>query len=242
MERAHNFAKRHRALGLGALGWHSLLQSKMIAFDSMDAMMINAEVFKNIQDRSKEASKGLAAIFGEPEVCEGTGYRNTTTMAIAPTKSSAFILGQVSASIEPIKSNYFVKDLAKIKTTYKNPILEKLLRLKGMDTSDVWDSILIRDGSVQHLDFLTEHEKNVFKTFSEISQLSIVQQAAQRQRFIDQGQSLNLMIHPRTSTKDINKLYITAWELGVKALYYQHSVNAAQEFNRDLLECSSCEG
>lgn len=242
MERSHRFAKRHRALGLGALGWHSLLQSKMIPFDSMDAMMLNAEIFKFIQERSKEASRVLAEYCGEPEVCQGTGYRNTTTMAIAPTKSSAFILGQISASIEPIKSNYFVKDLAKMKVTYKNPQLEKVLRLKGHDTSDVWDSILVRDGSVQHLDCLDDHEKAVFKTFSEISQLSIVQQAAQRQTFIDQGQSLNLMIHPKTPTKDINKLYITAWELGVKALYYQHSVNAAQEFNRDLLECSSCGG
>jgi len=242
MFRANMFASRHRALGLGVLGWHSLLQSKMIPFDSMDAMMLNAEVFKLIQDKTKEASKDLAKIFGEPEMCRGTGYRNTTTMAIAPTKSSAFILGQVSASIEPIKSNYYVKDLAKMKVTYKNPKLEQYLKLQDKNIPEVWESILVRDGSVQHLDFMPDHAKEVFKTFSEISQLSIIQQAAQRQKFIDQGQSLNLMIHPKTPTKDVNKLYITAWELGIKSLYYQHSVSAAQEFNRDLLECSSCEG
>lgn len=242
MERANKFARRHRALGLGALGWHSLLQSKMIAFDSMDAMMLNAEIFRQLQKRTKEASKQLAELLGEPAVCEGTGYRNTTTMAVAPTKSSAFILGQVSASIEPIKSNYYVKDLAKLKVTYKNPYLETVLKLKDANTPEVWESILVRDGSVQHLDVLSDHEKEVFKTFAEISQLAVIQQAAQRQSFIDQSQSLNLMIHPDTPTKDINKLYLTAWELGVKSLYYQHSVNAAQELNRDLLTCSSCEG
>jgi ribonucleoside-diphosphate reductase alpha chain len=242
MGRAHKFAKRHRALGLGALGWHSFLQSKGIPFDSMDAMFYNAEIFRAIQKSSKEASKKLAVELGEPEVCLGTGYRNTTTMAIAPTKSSAFILGQVSASIEPIKSNYYVKDLAKIKVTYQNPYLKKVLEGKGYDTRQVWSSILERDGSVQHLEFLSDLEKDVFKTFSEISQLAIIQQAAQRQSFIDQSQSLNLMVHPKTSTRDVNKLHLTAWELGVKTLYYQNSVNAAQELNRDLLNCSSCEG
>jgi ribonucleoside-diphosphate reductase alpha chain len=242
MVRANQFARRHRALGLGALGWHSFLQSKGIPFDSMDAMYYNAEIFRAIQKSSKEASKKLAKELGEPEVCLGTGYRNTTTMAIAPTKSSAFILGQVSASIEPIKSNYYVKDLAKIKVTYYNPYLKKVLEDKGYDTREVWSSILERDGSVQHLEFLSDLEKDVFKTFSEISQLAVIQQAAQRQPFIDQSQSLNLMIHPKTSTKDVNKLHLTAWELGVKTLYYQNSVNAAQELNRDLLNCSSCEG
>jgi ribonucleoside-diphosphate reductase alpha chain len=242
MERAHLFAKRHRALGLGALGWHSLLQSKMIAFDSMDAMMLNAQVFKTIQDKSYKASKDLADKLGEPEVLKGYGRRNSTLTAVAPTKSSSFILGQVSQGIEPIKSNYYVKDLAKLKATYKNPFLVSLLRLKSKDIPDVWESILIRDGSVQHLDFLSEEEKDVFKTFSEISQLSVIQQAAQRQKFICQSQSLNLTIHPDTPTKDINTLYLTAAKLGVKSLYYQHSVNAAQEFNRSLLNCSSCEG
>lgn len=242
MERANKFAKRHRALGLGVLGWHSLLQSKMIPFDSFEAMMLNSEVFKLIKEKSVKASKEMAVLFGEPEVLEGYGLRNTTNLAIAPTKSSSFILGEVSQCTEPIKSNYYIKDLAKIKTTYKNPMLVNLLRLKAKDTPEVWESILINDGSVQHLDFLTEHEKNVFKTFSEISQLAIVQQAGQRQKHICQSQSLNLMIHPETPTKDINKLYLTAHELGVKSLYYQHSVNAAQEFKRSLLECSSCEG
>lgn len=242
MERANLFAKRHRALGLGVLGWHSLLQSKMIPFDSMEAMMLNAQIFSNIQKKAYEGSEQLANVLGVPEIMKGYNRRNSTLLAIAPTKSSSFILGQVSQGIEPIKSNYYVKDLAKLKSTYKNPYLVELLRLKSKDTAEVWESILLRDGSVQHLDFLSEKEKNVFKTFSEISQLSVIQQAAQRQKFICQSQSLNLMIHPETKTKDINKLYLTAAQLGVKSLYYQHSVNAAQEFNRNLLDCSSCEG
>lgn len=241
--RAHRFAEKHRALGLGVLGWHSLLQSNMIPFDSFDAMKLNAEVFKFLKEKSYEASSNLVNLFGkeEPELLKGIGRRNTTLMAIAPTKSSSFILGQVSPSIEPLKSNYYVKDLAKIKSTYKNPYLKDLLRLKDNNTPEVWESILINDGSVQHLNFLTETEKDVFKTFSEISQLSIIQQAAQRQKYIDQGQSLNLSIHPSTPVKDINSLYLTAHELGIKSLYYQNSVNAAQEFNRGLLTCSSCE-
>jgi ribonucleoside-diphosphate reductase alpha chain len=242
MERANLFARRHRALGLGVLGWHSYLQSNMIPFDSMDAMMKNAQIFKNIKEQAYKASEKLADMFGEPEILKGYGRRNTTLLAIAPTKSSSFILGQVSPSIEPIKSNYYVKDLAKIKTTYRNPYLIELLKEKGENTPAVWDTILAFDGSVQHLDFLSDLEKDVFKTFSEISQLTVIQQAAQRQQFIDQGQSLNLMIHPRTRTQDINSLYMAAADLGVKSLYYQLSVNAAQEFNRDLTTCSNCEG
>lgn len=241
MEKAVRFAERHRALGLGVLGYHSYLQSKMIPFDSFEAMEENKRIFKLLQEKTLKASQDLAEMFGEPEVLKGYGRRNTTLMAIAPTKSSSAILGQVSPSIEPFKSNYFVKDLAKIKTLHRNPFLEDILIGRGYNTEEVWDSILKYNGSVQHLDFLTREEKEVFKTFEEISQLAIIQQAAQRQKYIDQGQSLNITIHPSTPAKDINQLYLTAWKLGVKSIYYQFSVNAAQAFNRDLLTCSSCE-
>ena len=160
---------------------------------------------------------------------------------IAPTTSSAFILGQVSQGIEPIWSNIYVKDIAKIKTTVKNPFLIKLLKEKGMDTPDVWRDIRDRDGSVQHLDFLSENEKDTFKTYSEIDQLVIIYQAANRQNHLDQGQSLNIIVHPDTPTKEINKIHITAWKLGLKSLYYQHSMNAAQKFKQKK-ECESCEG
>lgn len=242
MQRAYNFAVRHRALGLGVLGWHSLLQSKRIPIESMDAYRLNTEVFRTIRDRASNASMDLARRFGEPEYLKGTGRRNTTLLAIAPTKSSSFILGQVSPSIEPFMSNYHVKDLAKVKTTFKNPYLQQALRERGKDTDEVWQSIAARDGSVQHLDFLSDEERDTFKTFSEISQMTLVQQAAQRQAFIDQGQSLNLMIHPETPVRDINLLLLRAAEMGVKSLYYQYSVNAAQEFNRELLlSCRVCE-
>jgi ribonucleoside-diphosphate reductase alpha chain len=242
MQRAYNFAVRHRALGLGVLGWHSLLQSKRIPIESMDAYRLNVEVFRTIYDRASNASMDLARRFGEPEYLKGTGRRNATLLAIAPTKSSSFILGQVSPSIEPFMSNYHVKDLAKVKTTFKNPYLQEVLRERGKDTDEVWQSIAARDGSVQHLDFLSDEERDTFKTFSEISQMTLVQQAAQRQAYIDQGQSLNLMIHPETPVRDINLLVLRAAELGLKSLYYQYSVNAAQEFNRELLlSCRVCE-
>ena len=241
MERAYNFAKENRALGMGTLGWHSLLQSKMLPFDSQKAYDLNSEVFKTLKDLSYKASEHLAKKFGEPELLKGYGRRNATLNAIAPTTSSAFILGQVSQGIEPIWSNIYVKDIAKIKTTIKNPFLTKLLKEKEMDTPEAWRDIRDRDGSVQHLDFLSENEKDTFKTYSEIDQLVIIYQAANRQNHIDQGQSLNIIVHPDTPTKEINKIHITAWKLGLKSLYYQHSMNAAQKFKQKK-ECESCEG
>lgn len=240
MERAYNFAKDNRALGLGVLGWHSLLQSKSLAFDSQDAFDLNNEVFREIKNRSYKASEELANEFGEPKTLKGYGRRNATLNAVAPTTSSAFILGQVSQGIEPIWSNIYVKDIAKVKTTIKNPFLVKLLSEKGYNNKETWDSIRENDGSVQHLELLTEHEKNVFKTYSELDQLDIIYQAANRQNHIDQGQSLNIMVHPDMSPKEINKIHITAWKLNIKSLYYQHSMNAAQKFKQKK-ECESCE-
>ena len=241
MQRAYNFAKENRALGLGVLGWHSYLQSKMLSFDSQEAFDLNSTIFKHIKVASYRASSELAKFFGEPKTLKGYGRRNTTLNAIAPTTSSAFILGQVSQGIEPIWSNIYVKDIAKVKTTIKNPFLVNLLEEKNKNTPDVWRNIRDHDGSVQQLDFLTDQEKDVFKTYSEIDQMNIIYQASNRQNHIDQGQSVNLMIHPDMSAKEINKLYVTAWKLGLKSLYYQHSMNAAQKFKQNK-ECSSCEG
>ena len=241
MESSHNFAARWRALGLGQLGWHSYLQSKGIAFESFDAMLLNTEIAKTIKERSIKASQDLAQKYGEPEGMKGYGLRNLTVAAIAPTTSSSFILGQVSPSIEPLASNYFTKDLAKGKFTYRNPYLKDVLAKYEQDTEETWVSILKRGGSVQHLDFLTEDEKNVFKTFSEISPLIIVQQAAARQKHIDQAQSLNILIHPDVSAKDVNALLIEGWKLGVKTFYYQRSANPAQELVRDIMNCAACE-
>lgn len=243
MEAPRKFAMNQRALGVGVLGWHSLLQSKMIGFESMEAKMLNNQVWKGIRERADYASRFLAKNYGNAPIYEGTEYtrRNTTTLAVAPTTSSSFILGQVSPSIEPLNSNYFVKDLAKGKFTFKNPYLKKLLKEKGKDDDDTWKSILIKGGSVQHLDFLSQEEKDVFKTFGEISQKEIIIQASQRQKYIDQGQSLNVMIPPKTPPKEVNQLIIFAWEQGIKSLYYQRSANPAQELARSILTCSSCE-
>ncbi|HLR39504.1 MAG TPA: hypothetical protein VK068_03810, partial [Jeotgalicoccus sp.] len=240
MKKAYEFAKSNRALGLGVLGWHSYLQSNNIAFESIEASRKNIEIFRLLKNKTYKASEELAELFGEPELLKGYGRRNTTTMAPAPTTSSAFILGQVSQSIEPLMSNYYVKDMAKTKVTVRNPYLKEVLQKYDKDNRETWNSIRDYDGSVQHLDFLTEHEKNVFKTFSEIDQYAIIDQAAMRQQFIDQAQSLNLMINPSTPAREINNLYIYAWENGVKTLYYQHGTNAAQQFNKDL-NCLMCE-
>lgn len=237
LARAHRFASQHRSIGIGVLGYHSLFQSKLIEFDSLHAKSLNNEIFKTINKRSENASKWLCEYKGYKSIREG--FANTTLMAVAPTKSSSFIHGAVSMGIEPIKSNYFVKDLAKVKTVFKNPFLESELEKYGLNTDKIWESILAKDGSVQHLDFPT---KQVFKSFVEISPKEIVLQAAQRQKYIDQSQSLNLMIDPSVSAKDINQLYIYAWEEGIKTLYYQFSQSSAQAFSRNILECSSCEG
>ena len=236
MERAYNFAKNHRAIGLGVLGWHSFLQSKRIPFESPEALKLNEEIWQNLKAKGDEASKQLAKEFGEPEVLKGYGRRNTTVFSIAPTTSSAFILGQVSQSIEPVWSNAYVKDVAKLKVTIKNPFLEDLLIEKGKNTKEVWASIRDHDGSVQHLDFLDEKDKEVFRTFPELDQAIVIDQAATRQKYIDQGQSLNIMVPPNVSAKDINQLYLNAWKKGVKALYYQHSMNAAQALTRQKLQ------
>lgn len=243
MEAPRQFAINQRALGVGVLGWHSYLQHNNIAFESMEAKLLNTQIWKTIREKADKASIELAEKFGKAPIYEGSreNRRNTTTLAVAPTTSSSFILGQVSPSIEPLNSNYYVKDLAKGKFTYKNPYLKKLLKSKGKDDDDTWKSILIRGGSVQHLDFLDQHEKNVYKTFGEISQKEIIIQAAARQKFIDQGQSLNIMIPPTTKPKEVNDLVIFAWEQGIKSLYYQRSANPAQELARSILTCSSCE-
>lgn len=240
MERAHRFALKHRSLGLGVLGYASYLQKIRVPFESMDARIINSAIFKNLQEKAIKASKQLALEYGEPEVLKGYGMRNTTLIALAPTTSSSSILGQVSPSIEPFKSNYFVVGLAKGSFTRKNRELEILLKEKDKDTEDVWKSILLNKGSVQHLDFLSDLEKDVFKTFEEISPAVVIQKAGARQNFICQGQSLNLMIPSSVSVKQINAWMIEAWKLGVKGLYYQRGTSVAKEAVLKMLECESC--
>jgi ribonucleoside-diphosphate reductase alpha chain len=240
-DKAIRFAEENRALGLGQLGWHSYLQSKSIPYESMEAKRINLEIAKNIRKDAYTASAKMAEKYGVPPLLKKYGRRHATLQAIAPTTSSAFILGQVSQCHEPFRSNYYIKDLAKGKFTIKNPYLEQVLKGYNKNNDGVWHSILENSGSVQHLPFISAHDKNVFKTFREISPAEVIAQAAQRQPYIDQGQSLNLIIDPSTPVKDVNTLIINAWRSGVKTLYYQFNVNAAQEVARNILRCTSCE-
>lgn len=242
LKAAHNFAKRHRAIGLGAMGWHSYLQKNMIAFEGLEAKQLTNKIFKHIRSEADIATQKLAEIFGEPELLKNYGVRNATLMAVAPTTSSSAILGQTSPGIEPFSSNYFKAGLSKGNFIRKNKYLKNLLIEKDIDNEATWRSIMLHQGSVQHLEELSEDEKMVFKTFKEISQLEIVQQAAVRQKHIDQSQSLNINIPSNLPVKDVNKLMIEAWELGVKTLYYQRSQSVSKEtVVQNLVECASCE-
>lgn len=238
---ANKFAKRHRALGLGVLGWHSLLQKRMIPFEGLEAKQLTNEIFSHLHEKTEKATQELARIYGEPDLLKGYGKRNTTTMAIAPTTSSSAILGQTSPGIEPFSSNYYKAGLAKGNFMRKNKYLKALLEEKGIDNEDTWRSIMLNNGSVQHLKELDENEKAVFKTFKEISQLEIIQQASIRQKYVDQSQSLNINIPADLPIKEVNKLLIESWKLGIKTLYYQRSQSVSKELVTGLVSCSSCE-
>ena len=242
LKNAQNFAKRHRALGLGVLGWHSYLQKNMIPFEGMKAKQLTNSIFKEISEKAEKATIELARIYGEPELLKGYGRRNTTLMAIAPTTSSSAILGQTSPGIEPFYSNFYKVGLAKGNFMRKNKYLEKLLIEKGIDNEEVWRGIMLNHGSVSHISELSEKEKEVFKTFKEINQLEIIQQASIRQKYIDQAQSLNINIPSTVPIKDVNNLIIEAWKLGIKTLYYQRSQSVSKEMVTNLVSCNSCEG
>jgi len=244
MERAVRFTERNRAIGIGVSGYHSYLQSKMIPFDSLEARGENVNIFKEIQRQSIAANKKAAIELGEPELLKGYGMRWSTTNALMPNTSSAFIVGQVSQSIEPFVNNFYVKDVAKNKIDMKNIYLEEILDKYGKNDKDTWMSILKNEGSVQHLTFLTERERAVFKTFFEIDANEIIIQAAHRQKFIDQGQSLNLIFHADESVKKINEVILKAEEMGVKNLYYHISESSAQAFTNKIAasQCLDCAG
>jgi len=241
LQSAHNFAKNHRALGLGVVGWHSYLQKNNMAFESLEAKMLTNQIFKELQEKSFKASQDLARIYGEPEVLKGYGRRNTTLLAIAPTTSSSAILGQTSPGIEPFSSNYYKAGLAKGNFMRKNKYLKNLLEQKEIDSEETWRGIMLNHGSVQHIPELTQEEKDVFKTFKEISQYEIILQASIRQKYIDQAQSLNINIPSNIPIKEVNRLLIEAWKLGIKTLYYQRSQSVSKEFVNNLVSCTSCE-
>jgi ribonucleoside-diphosphate reductase alpha chain len=222
MEKARRSAIEKRDIGLGTLGFHEYLQINDCAFGDVNSRCINYEIYSTIQQYANEYAYEYGSKLGSPKMCEEANLvrRNVSLMTIAPNKSTSFLMNETSLGIEPFFSNYFVKSLAGIETTFKNKSLKKLLQRKGEDTQEVWDSILKNLGSVQHLDFLTKHEKAVYKTAVEISPKDMIDLAAERQPFIDMSQSLNLWNRPNYSKQDIYDIHKYAFDRGIKTLYY----------------------
>ena len=259
-ENAVRSAEKGRAIGLGVLGWHSLLQKRGIAYESLLAQFKTREIFSKIKIETERASRALAEIYGEPLWCVGTGFRNTHLRAIAPTVSNSKLAGNVSPGIEPWAANVFTEQSAKGTFIRKNNELKKVLRKIGIDNKDTWDKILTDGGSVQAIDALNgwyydergrlnqedgEPVKNVFKTFKEINQLELVRQAGIRQDYVDQSVSLNLAFPSEATPRWINQVHMDAWKHGIKTLYYMRTESvlrgdiaaAAMDPN-----CLSCDG
>ena len=245
MERSHRSAKKGRALGLGVMGWHTFLQQKGLPFNSLASTAWTHTIFSDIRQKAEAASRQMALEYGEPLWCKGTGMRNTHVMAVAPTVSNSRI-NSCSAGIEPQPANVYVFNGAKGTFIVRNPELEQLLNSKGKNLDKYWDQILVDNGSVANLpsDILTEEEKEIFLTFPEINQLALIQQAAVRQKYIDQTQSLNVAFDPTDSPRWINQVHMEAWKLGIKTLYYLRtdSVIKGDLGSRTSEDCLSCDG
>ena len=243
-------AQKGRALGLGVLGWHTYLQEKGIPFEGLLSQFETRKIFSQIKIESERASMALAETYGEPLWCVGTGYRNTHLRAVAPTVSNSKLSGNVSAGIEPWAANVFTEQSAKGTFIRKNPTLVKLLRKHKLNNEEIWSKILADGGSVQGIDQLDAvtmgHDipaKEVFKTFKEINQLELVNQAGLRQQYVDQSVSLNLAFPSEATPKWLNKVHFEAWKKGVKTLYYTRTESvlrgdiAATAMNEDCLAC-----
>ena len=242
MIRTHRHALKGRALGLGVMGWYSFLQKKGLPFNSIASTAWTHTLFSDIRNKAEATSRELAKEYGEPVWCKGTGMRNTHLLAIAPTVSNSR-LNNCSAGIEPIPANIYTFNGAKGTFIVKNKELECLLESKGLNTERIWDQILADNGSIQNLSSLTEEEKEVFLTFSEVNQLELVRQSAIRQKYIDQTQSLNLCFDPTDSPKWINQCHMEAWKLGVKTLYYLRTDSVIKgDLGSRTAECVSCDG
>ena len=245
MVRTYNHAKKGRALGLGVMGWHTFLQQKGLPFNSIASTAHTHNVFSKIKVEAEAASRQLAVEYGEPVWCRGTGMRNTHLLAIAPTVSNSVITGGISAGIEPLPANIYTFNGAKGTFIRKNKVLEALLESKGENKDKWWDQMLRDNGSVLNLPdaILTPDEKELFLTFPEINQLELVRQAAIRQRYIDQTQSLNLSFDPQDSPKWINQVHIEGWKLGIKTFYYLRTDSVIKgDLGSRQEECVSCDG
>ena len=244
LKRTHNHARKGRALGLGVMGWHTFLQQQGLPFNSIASTAWTHKIFSGIKTKAEAASRQLAEEYGEPLWCKGTGMRNTHLLAIAPTVSNSRI-NSCSAGIEPHPANVYTFNGAKGTFIIKNKELEAMLEKTNSNTTDVWERIMADNGSVQNLsdDIISQEDKEIFLTFSEINQLELVRQAAMRQRYIDQTQSLNLSFDPNDEPRWINQVHLEAWKLGVKTLYYLRSDSVIKgDLGSRKAECVSCDG
>lgn len=242
LESAIRSAIKGRALGLGVMGWHTLLQQEYVAVDSFRARILNKAIFKNIKQKAQNASKKLAQEFGEPEWCKDTGLRSTHLIAVAPTASNSLITGNISAGIEPINANAYVKKTAKGTFIEFNPLLKAKLQQMNKDTEEVWNKIIKDEGSVRSLDFLTDEDKEVFKTAFEIDQRVLINLAADRQQFICQAQSLNLFFPKDVDPQYFHEVHWSAWKNKIKTLYYVRSSSVLRADLSSRGECVACEG
>ena len=252
-ENAIRSAEKGRALGLGVLGWHTYLQQKGLPFEGLLSQYETRRIFSQIKIESERASMALASAYGEPLWCVGTGFRNTHLRAIAPTVSNSKLSGNISAGIEPWAANVFTDQSAKGTFIRKNPTLVEELKKHNLNTNEIWNQILQDGGSIQGIEALDkitcgEHDipiKDVYKTFKEINQLEIVNQAGIRQQYIDQAVSLNLAFPSQAEPKFINKVHLEAWKKGIKTLYYMRTESVLRG---DIAaaatseECLSCDG
>jgi ribonucleoside-diphosphate reductase alpha chain len=244
LKRTHNHAKKGRALGLGVMGWHTFLQQQGLPFNSIASTAWTHKIFSGIKLKAEAASRQLAEEYGEPLWCKGTGMRNTHLMAIAPTVSNSRI-NSCSAGIEPHPANVYTFNGAKGTFIIRNKELKAILNKTGNDIDDIWERIMADNGSVQNLSdsIISQEDKEIFLTFSEINQLELVRQSAIRQRYIDQTQSLNLSFDPNDEPRWINQVHLEAWKLGIKTLYYLRSDSVIKgDLGSRTSECVSCEG
>ncbi|GBQ16202.1 ribonucleotide-diphosphate reductase subunit alpha [Swaminathania salitolerans LMG 21291] len=245
MERARYAAMRERSVGLGVMGFHSFLQARDIPFESVMARVWNKKIFQQIRQQANAASRHLAEVFGPcPDAAEyGVMERFSNKMAIAPTASISIIAGNASPGIEPISANVFLQKTLSGSFTVRNRHLLKLLERKGQNTDAVWSSITLNKGSVQHLDFLTQDEKDVFKTAFELDQRWVIEHAADRAPFICQAQSINVFLPADIHKRDLHQIHFLAWKRGVKSLYYCRSLSiqradavSTMALKKDILE------
>ena len=245
LERARKSAIDKRDIGLGTMAFHTYLQSKGFAFGDVGSRILNNQIFSTIREVGEEYTKEIGEKLGSPTLCQEAGMvrRNVSLMAIAPNKSSAMFAGNVSGGIEPYISNYFVNDLAGVHSIFKNPYLQKALEQYEKNTDEVWESISKNSGSVQHLEFLTQEHKDVFRTANEISPKDMIDLAADRQKYIDMAQSFNLFGRPNYTTQDVYNMHKYAFDRGIKTLYYYYPAGhaAIEKTNGEAWDdCVSC--